>query len=136
ERRQLAGALCLLALIWLSWAGSRSVVHAQALGDPVDVSRDFQQMEPVYFIGNQVVSFDPNTGQGVLEWDRYLRSTTLSFNKIDVGLAKGRATEFPGTEYDENPQLPFSITFISPRTVRLRFSTRATVLSDEPSLML
>src|SRR5690242_9069334 len=80
--------------------------RAQILGDPVDVSADFYKMEPVYFIGNRVVSFDPATGSGSLEWARYLRSTTLSFNKVDVTLAKGRATEFPGTEYDENPQLP------------------------------
>jgi alpha-D-xyloside xylohydrolase len=112
------------------------VAEAQALGDPVDVSGDFQKMEPVYFVGNRVVSFDPATGQGVLEWDRYLRSTTLSFNKVDVGLAKGRGTEFPATEYDENPALPFSLTFISPRTLRLRLTTRDAPLGNEPSLML
>ena len=32
--------------------------HAQVLGDPVDVSQDFQKMENVYFIGNKVTSFD------------------------------------------------------------------------------
>jgi alpha-D-xyloside xylohydrolase len=65
-----------------------------------------------------------------------LRSTTLSFNKVDVGLAKGRGTEFPATEYDENPALPFSLTFISPRTIRLRLTTRDAPLGNEPSLML
>ena len=110
--------------------------HAQVLGDPLDISPDFQKMEQVYFIGDRVVSFDPATGNGTLEWARYLRSTTLSFNKVDVTFAKGRSTEFPGTEYDENPQLPFSITFVSPRTVRLRMSTHATALADAPSLML
>jgi alpha-D-xyloside xylohydrolase len=116
--------------------GSRDTLLAQVLGDPVDVSRDFQKMEQVYFIGNRVVDFNAATGQGTLEWARYLRSTTLSFNKVDVALSKGRATEFPGTEYDENPSLPFSVTFVSPHTVRLRFTTRAFPLSDEPSLML
>ncbi|HJZ81564.1 MAG TPA: hypothetical protein VKD91_14510, partial [Pyrinomonadaceae bacterium] len=110
--------------------------QAQVLGDPVDVSQDFQKMENVYFIGARVASFDPATGQGTLQWDRYLRNTTLSFNKIDVGFARGRATEFPGTEYDQDPALPFSVAFVTPRTIRLRFSTRAVPLSDGNSLML
>src|ERR1700745_1238586 len=91
--------------------------------DPVEGNQDFQKMEKVYFVGSRVASFDPATGQGTLQWDRYLRSTTLSFNKIDVPLGTGRGSEFPGTEYDQDPVLPFSITFVSPRTVRLRFST-------------
>src|SRR5215831_11987189 len=112
------------------------IAQAQALGDPVDVSQDFQKFENVYFIGNRLASFDPATGQGTLQWDRYLRSTTLSFNKIDVGFARGRATEFPGTEYDQDPTLPFSLTFVTPRTIRLRLSTRAVPLRDTDSLML
>ncbi len=113
-----------------------TLAHAQVLGDPTDVSHDFQKLENVYFVGSRVSSFDTTTGQGTLQWDRYLRNTTLSFNKIDVGLTRGRATEFPGTEYDQDPSLPFAITFVTPRTVRLRFSTRAVPLSDAPSLML
>src|ERR1041385_9209305 len=119
--------LCLLCLFLAPAA------HAQVLGDPVDVSQDFQKLENVYFVGSRVTSFDTSTGQGALQWDRYLRNTTLSFNKIDVGFTRGRATEFPGTEYDQDPSLPFAITFVSPRTIRLRFSTRAVPLSDGQS---
>src|SRR4026209_1830679 len=126
-------SLLLLCLLCLFVA---TVSHAQVLGDPVDVSQDFQKMENVYFGGSRVTSFDTATGQGTLQWDRYLRNATLSFNKIDVGLARGRATEFPGSEYDQDPVLPFSISFVSPRTIRLRFSTRAVPLGDGQSLML
>ena len=100
----------LWVLILLSPFVAAHDVCAQVLGDPVDVSADFNKMEQVYFVGSQVVNFDPATGSGTLQWDRYLRGTTLSFNKVDVTLNKGRSTEFPGTEYDENPRLPFSIT--------------------------
>ncbi len=124
--------LLLIALFVCARAGA----DAQVLGDPPDPGRDFQRMEQVYFVGSRVASFDAATGQGTLQWDRYLRGTTLSFNKIDVGLSKGKGTEFPGTEYDENPVLPFSVTFVGPRTVRLRFSAHAPALSDAPSLML
>jgi alpha-D-xyloside xylohydrolase len=131
-----AGRRWLLILILFIPCFIPADIHAQVLGDPLDISPDFHKMEQVYFIGDRVVSFDPATGNGTLEWARYLRSTTLSFNKVDVTFAKGKATEFPGTEYDENPQLPFSVTFVSPRTVRLRMSTHAAALANEPSLML
>jgi alpha-D-xyloside xylohydrolase len=127
----------LLSLISIfAFAYAAFAQQPQVLNDPVDVSQDFQKFEQVYFIGSKVTDFNSSTGQGTLQWDRYLRSTTLSFNKIDVTLARGRATEFPGTEYDQDPQLPFSITFISPRTVRLRFNTRSAPIRDMPSLML
>src|SRR3954470_1731913 len=127
----------LLALIGIfSLAYSALAQQPQVLNDPVDVSQDFQKFEHVYFVGSKVTDFNPATGQGMLQWDRYLRSTTLSFNKIDVTLARGRPTEFPGTEYDADPALPFSITFVSPRTIRLRFNTRSAPLRDVPSLML
>ncbi|HYX43066.1 MAG TPA: hypothetical protein VE821_15280, partial [Pyrinomonadaceae bacterium] len=132
---RLLGWLCALIML----ASAAICVCAQApsvLNDPMDVSQDFQRMENVYFVGSKVADFNATTGQGTLQWDRYLRSTTLSFNKIDVTLQRGRATEFPGTEYDQDPQLPFSITFVSPRTIRLRFSTHAGTLTDTPSLML
>src|SRR6185369_2063731 len=107
-----------------------AVVQAQVLGDPVDVGQDFQKMENVYFIGAKLTSFDTATGHGNLQWDRYWRNTTLSFNKVDVGFIRGRGTEFPGTEYDQDPVLPFAISFVTPRTIRLRLSTRAVPMND------
>lgn len=125
-----------LSLLCLLCFFAAAVAQAQVLGDPVDVSPDFQRQENVYFIGSRLTSFDTSTGQGALQWDRYLRNTTLSFNKIDVGFTRGRSTEFPTTEYVEDPVLPFAISFVSPRTIRLRLSTRAVPLGDSQSLML
>ena len=125
--------LCLLCFLCLFVADR---TQAQVLGDPVDVSPDFQRLENTYFIGSRLTSFDTSTGQGTLQWDRYLRSTTLSFNKIDVGFTRGRSTEFPGTEYDQDPSFPFAISFVTPRTIRVRLSTRAAPLNDGQSLML
>ena len=84
-------------LTWLLACGG--VVNAQVLNDPVDVSQEFQKMEQVYFVGSRVRSFDPATGQGTLQWDRYLRSTTLSFNKIDVTLARRTKEKGMGVKY-------------------------------------
>src|SRR5918912_622768 len=133
--RRAAGAVAVLTCVLFATCGARAQ-SPQVLNDPVDVSQEFQKTEQVYFVGSRVKEFDPATGRGSLQWDRYLRSTTLSFNKIDVTLGRGRGTEFPGTEYDQDPVLPFSITFVSPRAVRLRFSTRAELPRDTESLML
>ena len=124
----------ILFLAFCSFGGGK--IFAQVLGDPMDVSQDFQKMENVYFVGSRVADFNADNGTGNIVWDRYLRSTTLSFNKIDLGLVKGKATEFPATEYDENPSLPFSISFITPRTIRLRFNSRNAPFENKPSLML
>ncbi|MBW3628518.1 MAG: alpha-xylosidase [Gemmatimonadetes bacterium] len=105
-------------------------------GDPVDVSQEFRRLDPTYFVASQATSFDPATGTGTLRWDRYQRQTGYSFAKVDLDLARGRANEFPGTEYATDPALPFSISFVTPRTVRLRFSTRPGPLRDTTSLML
>jgi len=134
EYRRLLGLRWLFALVLISLFHHR--VQAQVMGDAVDVSQDFQKMDQVYFIGERVAGFDPATGKGTLEWMRNLRRLSLSFNKLDRGFERAKSSDFPGTEYDENPKLPFEISFISPRTVRLRFATRSQPLGDAPSLML
>ncbi|MGH7600549.1 MAG: TIM-barrel domain-containing protein [bacterium] len=134
QYRYLSGARWLLVFILMNLIQQPSI--AQVIGDAVDVSQDFQKMEQVYYIGERITSYDPATGMGTLEWARHLRQLSLSFNKLDRGFTRAKSPDFPGTEYDENPALPFAISFITPRTVRLRFATRGQPLRDFPSLML
>ena len=111
----------------------------QQLGDVVDVGAEFQKPEQVLFAASRVVRYDPGTGRGALQWDRYVRQTSFSFQKIDRVFTRAPSNEFPQTEYDRDPVLPFAIDFVSPRTVRLRFATREVPLADlesQPSLML
>src|ERR1700682_1521364 len=70
-------AVIRIALIVTCLVTFAAVAKAQVLGDPVDVSQDFQKLENLYFIGSKVANFDPATGQGTLQWNRYVRSTTL-----------------------------------------------------------
>ena len=141
RRRALAAALAGVAL----GAAVRTPAAAQPaagqgrLGDPVDVAADFQVGDQTYFVASRVTRFDAATGEGVLQWDRYARQSGLNFNKLDAAFSRAPATEFPATEYDRDPALPFRLDFVSPRTVRLRLSTRATPpdrAGGEPSLML
>ena len=119
-------------------AAMARISEGQVLGDVVDVAQDFHRVDAVYFVASRVTRFDATSGRGTLQWDRYTRSPGLNFDKIDQGFARANATEFPGTEYDRDPSLPFAIDFVSPRTLRLRFSTRDVPLESQPadSIML
>ena len=114
----------------------RNTTAQQLLGDPVDISQEFTRLEHTYFLSNRVLAFDPATGVGTLEWKRYARRPTYSFNKMDKGLSPVTQNEEFPSEYDAAPALSFSIEFTSPRTIRLRMNTSQGALSNEPSLML
>ena len=107
----------------------------RVMGDPVDVSQEFGKSENTYFVGSKVTAFDPASGSGSLQWDRHMRRTFFSFNKMDRTLTPDTGNEFPA-EYDRNPSLPFLIEFVSPRTIRLRMKTSPGPITEEPSLML
>ncbi|HKE56658.1 MAG TPA: TIM-barrel domain-containing protein [Pyrinomonadaceae bacterium] len=123
-----------------SAAGQGSVANqgvgtVRVMGDPVDVSQEFLKSEDTYFVGSKVTAFDTATGKGSLQWQRNMRRTFFSFNKMDRTLTPDKNNEFP-PEYDENPTLPFLVEFVTPRTIRLRINTSSDPIRDEPSLML
>ena len=131
RRISLTFAVCFLFLL------CATRIDAQVLGDPVDVSQDFQKMENVYFVGSKVMDFNPATGQGTLQWNRYVRSTTLSFNKMDVTFrARSKQRSFPAPNTIRIRPCLFRLPSSVPRTIRLRLITRAVPLSDGSSLML
>src|SRR5262245_44483073 len=141
-RRALHFGFLMLVLITLtrSAAGQGSVANqgvgtVRVMGDPVDVSQEFLKSEDTYFVGSKVTAFDTASGKGSLQWQRNLRRTFFSFNKMDRTLTPDKNNEFP-PEYDENPTLPFLVEFVTPRTIRLRINTSPDPIRDEPSLML
>lgn len=109
---------------------------AQRAGEQVDVSEEFHNRDSTFFVPDRVTKLDAATGAGVLRWNRYNLRSNLSFNKVDGAFALAESNEFPATEYDRNPDLPFEVTFVSPRAIRLRFNTRGRALGDGASLML
>ena len=132
-------AVCLLARAGAAQTEPHAQAQPRILGDLVDVSEEFEQPDQIHFVGARVTRFDPATGAGLLRWDRYLRQPGYSFNKMDMGLVRTGSNEFPGSEYDRDPELPFEIQFVTPRTVRLRFFTRdlpPAARRDTDSLML
>jgi len=131
---------CRRVLLALACSVLPAAAHAQQLlGERPDVSEHFQDIASFYFVPDSVASFDPATGGGTLRWNRYQRQPSLVFNRIDLNLNRAQGDEFPASEYDRDPVLPFRIDFVSPRTVRLRLSSREVPveqLQAEPSIML
>jgi alpha-D-xyloside xylohydrolase len=129
-------SICLLALACCGVLLGTNPASAKLIGELVDVSQDFQDRDSTYFVAGPITKFDAQTGEGELRWQRYVRQPSLSFNKLDTPFVRGDSTEFPGTQYDRDPQLPFAISFIDSRTVRLRFASRETPFKERESLMI
>lgn len=106
------------------------------LNRPIDVSEAFRQLGNTLFAADRVVAFNAREGRGTIRWKRYERKLRLAFGEVTAPYEEVRAWEFPGGVYPEEPELPFSIEFIDPRTIRLRVFARAKFTGDEPSLML
>ena len=106
------------------------------LNEPVDISGDFRDFTNTYYLADSLAEFDPATATGKITYRRYEYYTRQAFDNMLACLSPVRANEFPGTEYAESPTLPFSLEFISPRTVRIRAKSGFEAKPDNDSLML
>lgn len=106
------------------------------LNQAIDVSGDFYDYTNTYYCPARLTGFDPSTGQGVLNYKRYQYSDGFSFNNTQGSFKEVRANEFPSTEYAAEPALPFSLEFVSSRTVRIKALTRFQTVGEQDSLML
>jgi alpha-D-xyloside xylohydrolase len=106
------------------------------LSDLVDVSRDFRDYTNAYYLADALTAFDPATGSGQVKWRRHQMTPKFAFNNMGQGLRPFEGAVFPAREYPTDPELSFSIQFVSPRTVRLRLRTGPEVQPDREELML
>ncbi|MBX3427217.1 MAG: DUF4968 domain-containing protein [Pirellulales bacterium] len=129
-----------VAILFFLSPHAASGASPAAAGGAIDASEDFRDPTAVHFVPAAVEALDLASGEGLLRWDRYVRRSNMSFGKVDVAYARADANEFPASEYQRDPSLPFSVTFVSPRAIRLRFATRADgpvgAEGDDQSLML
>ncbi|HKK75586.1 MAG TPA: alpha-xylosidase [Saprospiraceae bacterium] len=111
--------------------------HQQLLmNEPVDLSPDFKNYQNTYFFADTLISFNPRTGEGQVRWQRNRYTPAHAFNYTQHGFREMPQNEFPASEYEEDPGLPFSLQFVNSRTVRLQMQTGPMVKEAEPSLML
>lgn len=106
------------------------------LNDPVDISGDFHAMENYYYLADRVAKFDPATHSGQITYQRSQYAVRHAFDNDLAGTTPAKPNEFPDNQYAANPTLPFSIEFVSPRTLRIRMASGPQVYPPQPELML
>ncbi|MFW6370167.1 MAG: TIM-barrel domain-containing protein [Bacteroidota bacterium] len=132
--KTIAGLLLFLFGVSLTGMAQRQGFDIQ--NEPVDISPDFADFKNTYYLAGDLVTFNPQTGEGKIQYNRYEYATRMAFNNMLGVLQPVEANEFPGIEYAASPELPFSIQFVSPRTVRIRAKSGFEVAPDAESLML
>lgn len=110
--------------------------NPQLLNSPVDVSGDFHDLANFYYLADQVSNFDPATHSGKIIYQRAQFSVRHAFNNDLAILKHAEPNEFPDDQYAANPELPFSIDFISPRALRIRMTSGPQYHPPQPELML
>lgn len=118
-----------------AWVTTLSAAEPPLLNAPVDVSGDFHDFANTLFTADQLATFDPATGRGTVQYQRNVWAVQQAFDNSLAALKPVAGNEFPGREYAANPQLPFAVDFVSPRTVRLRLAS-GPAFKPSTSLML
>ncbi|NLP56895.1 alpha-xylosidase [Lutibacter sp. B1] len=126
-------ALNLLFFVSVSMA---QIQNTNVLNEPPDISKNFSDYRNTYYLADELTSFNPETGKGTIKYLRYNLATRQAFNNMLSKLTPAPANEFPTTEYAASPELPFSIEFISDRTIRIKAASGPQLRKQENSLML
>ena len=106
------------------------------LNEPVDVSGDFRDFSSFYYLADRLADFDPATHTGKILYQRSQYAVRHAFDNDLAIITPAKPNEFPENEYAANPTLPFSIEFVSPRTVRIRMTSGPQVHKNSEELML
>src|SRR5215211_7864348 len=103
---------------------------------PVDVSEEFTKQQNHFFVGSVLQEFDPQTASGEILWRGLALKQRVSYHQLTLQFEDYKVWEdTPPEEYEDEQALPFSLSFVTPKTVRLRLAARAGEIGDEPSLM-
>ncbi|HET7481063.1 MAG TPA: TIM-barrel domain-containing protein [Rubrobacteraceae bacterium] len=104
---------------------------------PVDISGQFARQENHFFLGEKVESFDPLMASGEIIWKSLSLKQRVSYHQLTLQFEDYKVWEdTPPGEYEDDQVLPFDISFVSPRTVRLRVAARREPIREKDSLML
>ena len=104
---------------------------------PVDVSEEFSKQQNHFFVGSKVFEFDPDATSCKILWKGLALEQRVSYHQLTLQFEDYKVWEdTPPEEYEDEQALPFSLSFVTPRTVRLRMAARPQMYPDGPSLML
>ncbi len=111
-------------------------MNAEFFNNPIDLSESYHDTDNDYYLPGAVKSFNEKAADGTVEWSFHRYTMDWFFNKIDRHLALQSESSAPFQDYDLHPELDFSLSFISDRTVRLRMKTSKGAVTPSPSLMI
>lgn len=86
-----------------------------------DIPGYFKAMESQYFFPLRMEDFSPDSGIGRLFCKRFRRKWRMGFNQVVLPFEECEPWEFP-VAYPADPECPFSVSFLTSRTLRLRFT--------------
>ena len=109
---------------------------AYLLSQTKDMSQDFLDFSNTYFFADSLVSMDPATGKGIVQWKRHQLQPRQAFNANTFLHQPLKSLDFPTPAYDQDPQLQFTVEPVNERTLRIRMLTTPVVPKDELSMML
>lgn len=111
--------LCLI----ICFSTQLAAQQKRILGEPIDMSVDFKDFHNTFFFADKVASFNGADGKGKISWKRTSLYTRQAFNVNTILPQDLKMLDFPGEAYEQNPELDFSVDFITPRTLRIRMLT-------------
>src|SRR5919205_2466897 len=100
---------------------------------PVDISEEFTKQRNHFFVGSVVRGFDPDTASGEILWRGLALKQRVSYHQLTLQFEDYKVWEdTPSGEYEDDQDFSFSVSFITPRTVRLRLAARPGASPDAP----
>lgn len=111
--------LCLI----ICFSTQLAAQQKRILGEPIDMSIDFKDFHNTFFFADKVASFNGADGKGKISWKRTSLYTRQAFNVNTILPQDLKMLDFPGEAYEQNPELDFSVDFVTPRTLRIRMLT-------------
>ncbi len=126
----------IVIFVMTSFAAKAQLQNAGMLNEPPDISSDFEDFRNTHFVADELTEFDPESATGKVKFIRYGFQTAQAFDNMLARLSPQNPNEFPGTEYEASPEHPFSIQFISERTVRIKLTSGPQFDPEESSIML
>src|SRR5215210_5604224 len=104
---------------------------------PIDVSEEFGKQENHFFVASKAEEFDRSSASGKIRWKGQALKQRISYHQLTLQLEDYKVWEdTPPGEYEDDQTFPFSIAFVTPRTVRLRVPVRPASIGKRESLML
>lgn len=133
-------ALCATAAFLVNAAAqsqpeSNAGIH-YLMNETVDVSEDFRDFGNTLFFADQLGDFNPAEGEGTVIWKRSTLVPRQAFNTNLPQPQTLRMLDFPSSAYENDPELKFSIDFVSPNTLRIRMLSSVVEPKEEESVML